>query len=511
MSDPREVPPTYGTEHRLDGSRRIPFREESALRDHHRRKGTHPFSDGEVIARIQADAEVEAEKSVGSEGPYSPPFMGWLEGVTWLRLHRDLPADAAQIAEALTRLRMAAARRRHTTASVERATLAVREAESDLQRTKLPATGTAEAGRWQLFGVRAAAALIEIFATGEAINAGLGIPLMLGYAFAACIALIFLFCAEQTAMVIARSAASNRRMSQAIAIGLGVACLGFGAWTVISLTEGRESLVEWANPDSHKAESGAVAGNVGFGDLAAGAGQRAGKEAARDGNASAAEPARPDLGFMLPLMFLAVASSALVAYRVELASEWRELSEVRQDAVLAADEYQELHDEAGTELEEAGLEEIERTIAVAVHVEEHLGRWNAWRGQWQADYVRCCRLKGTTPREITLEPLPTAAEILMRLLDPLGRDGPVGAPGELGPMPGQQGEPGAGPEGGWPPEDFPDEPDPADEFAEEGPVVDEASNETGPSYGTPVGWWSPGQAFASGENHDNNEGLEEES
>lgn len=429
MSDPRDVPPTYGTEHQLGDSRRIPYREEPGLRDEHRRNGTHPYSDGEVIARIQADAEAEALKGHFSEEPYTPPIMWWLEGVFQARLHRDLPGTPGAIAQAITQMRAAAADQRNAARAAERGERELREAESELEKTETPATGKAEAGRTQLFAVRTVAAGIEIFATGEPINAAFGFPFLLGYAFAAAIALIFLFAAEQTAMVLARSAASHTRTSKALAIGLGVVCLGFGAWTVISLTEGRENLIEYANPENHNSGNDSESANVGFGDLAAGTSDTADKASTKASANQGGGDEKPELGFMLPLMFLAVASSALVAYRVELASEWKERSEIRQEAVVAADELRTVRDESEADLEEAGQEEIERTIDIAAHVEQTLGLLGTWQGQWQADYVRYCNLHGNTPRTIVVDPLPPAANIVMQLLDPLGaQNGPVAEP-----------------------------------------------------------------------------------
>ncbi|HSK80385.1 MAG TPA: hypothetical protein VLQ45_28285, partial [Thermoanaerobaculia bacterium] len=169
MADARQVPPTPGTEPRASKHRERPHREDAGIYSLHREKGTHPYTQDEIEARIVANAADAA--AAKSSGPLDVPFLRELVAVFRHRLLRDLPLS---VERRLTgRREVVGAEVEEGGAAKERERLQRRrsELESIRRRTPRPVGGRKFTHPAWLFACFIPAVAIELLGSKSALEA----------------------------------------------------------------------------------------------------------------------------------------------------------------------------------------------------------------------------------------------------------------------------------------------------------------------------------------------------
>jgi hypothetical protein len=462
VSDPRQVPPTPGTQPRVSRQRLRPYREDAGIYARHREAGTHPYTEGEVEARIVANA-ADAAAGEGT-GPLDVPFLRELVALFRYRIYRGLPLTAEQRAERdrtwfQARAELAAAQRERAQHEGSE-----RELKSLRQRMPRPVGGaTFTRPEWLLAGLLAAMA-IEILGSVPALKAAFELEVGEAWIFAGSISVILILAADQLGNTLASMSRESRRWTKAIAAFLVVVAVGAGIWAIVMLADSRAANTSFGAAGEREAEVGKV-------DLSAARGRKTPQEAVATGAKTARQSLtgnEPDIGFFIPLSILIIATSTLLAFRVEGAADWNDINDAIGGAEEALAKARAQEAEKQTAYEQAVVPETEAILELAAYVEREHGLLQLWIERFSAEYGRFCAAEGREPRELVVLAVPTPGEVLEELLRPPGDPGPQGPrrperdPGQAGRSDGPRGPGprGPGPEQppGPPPQPAPEPP-----------------------------------------------------
>jgi hypothetical protein len=417
VSDGRNVPPTPGTEPRVAESRERRYREEPGIYEEHRGLGSHAYTLDEIDARIMACAADQA--SVSEPGPLRPALFRELEGVFWHRLFRDLPGDRDTMAEFGTARALATVRRDAAGENRVRFERQGRELESRQLRLPRPVTGLTLSRTWFLLVCLAPAALIEIIGSTPSVQEAFKLDIGWAILFAVSISATLVLTAEQLGNALAAAVASSRRRTIAVAALLLVIAVSTGIVAIISLAHSRETNLSFREAveasRETRDESGRIGGEVGSASTAG---------ASEFGSAEGA-PSKPDFSFFIPLSILVLTASTLVAFRVEAAREYNELTDELARARKNTQDQQDLGHEEVDSAVEATAGESEVLQGLIGRVEEERNLLAIWTARFEVEYGRFCAAAGVTPRPVTPLPLPDVVAVLWRILHPLDRHGPA--------------------------------------------------------------------------------------
>lgn len=417
MSDGRNVPPTPGTEPRVGadtepGGRPRPdrrYREDHEIYRRHRAAGSHAYTLDEIDARIMACAADEAAVSGG--GPVQPALFWELEGVFWHRLFRDLPDDREARAGFGVARSLASTRREAADANTLRLERRRRELDSRLRRMARPVTGLTLSRPWFLLVCLAPAALIETIGSTPSVQEAFKLQIGWALLFAIGISAVLVLTAEQLGNALAAVTARSRRLTAIAAAALLALAIVAGALAIVFLAESRETNLSFREAVQASRESRDESGQIG--------GSTGSPPAASAVEEGAAIPTKPDFGFFVPLSFLVLAASTLVAFRVEVARDHNELSDEVERFRSEADGQREVAEEevdaivGSVEGENAVLQELVN------HVEEERNLLVLWIARFEVEYGRFCAARGATPRQVRPIPVPAVPAILWRILRPL--------------------------------------------------------------------------------------------
>ncbi len=413
VSNPREVPPTTGTEQRVNDARQRPYREDASLYSQHRQGGTHPYTLDEIDARIVAcAADLAATDGIGT---VQPPVLSELVGIFWHRLYRDLNVDRSRLARHGVESGLAAIRQtiaRENRSGEERRQ---RELESQQTRSSHPVTGVTLSRPWVLAACLLPAIAIEVFGSTPSIEQAFGLPWTVAAAFATAISAVLVLTAEQLGNALASSSRSSRRLTVLLSGLVTLVAVAAGIWAIVSLAESRATNLAYKD-----ALAASKAPDDGGGHLSDGSSGAATEPSSEPPQTVASAPPAPDFDFFIPLSILVLATSTLVAFRVEAAHEWNELSVGIEEAVLAAADERAVEEEARQEIVEAIETEDTALLDLAGYVERERALLDLWIARFQAEYQRFCAVRGKSPCSIQAPPTPQLGDVLVRILNPGG-------------------------------------------------------------------------------------------
>lgn len=418
VSDPREVPPTPGTEPRVGEANLPRYREDPEIYARHRRDGTHPYTLGEVNARVTAVAHDLA--AAGGSGPVRPPLLSELVSIFWHRLYRGLPVARLQLARHGRTEAVAATRRNIATENRDRHAQRRRELASDQKRIGRPVTGVTLSRQWVLAVCLLAAAAIETIGSTPSIEQAFDASREVAAGFAFAISMFLIVTADQVGNYLASVGSASRRVSAAIAALLAVLALGAGTWSIVSLAESRAANLAYEDAVAKSRSQVDLSGHIGGDDAQRAAGESAG--VASPPSAATADE-KPDFDFFIPLSIFVLAASILVAFRIEVAREWNDLEDQIEDAVLAEDEEREGEEEARRQINEGDEDEGEALQELAAYAERERRLLTGWIARFQDEYQRFCAASGLEPRRVEGPEVPSLGEILAGILDPAGLRG----------------------------------------------------------------------------------------
>lgn len=466
-ADPRQVPPTPGTQSRVSRHRERPYREVADLYASHRAEGSHPYTQDEIEARIVANAADLAAGEMGESGPLEASFLRELVQVFRHRVYRGLPLDEEQREDFVSAVPQAGAQLEAAENEHRRLENRWRELESQRRRLPRPIGGTSFTRPEWLLGCLLAAGTIEVMGSVPALEAAFKLDTPRAWVFAIAISAILILAADQLGNTLASASREARRWAKVIAIGLVLFAVGSGIWAIASLAQSRQTNTAFKALGSREAESGSSG-------LAAAAGQESvatAKKKLQEAQARRKQgSAKLDIGFFVPLSILIVATSTLLAFRVEGAADWNDLSETILDAQGEMDKGQITVQRARDKQREVLARHTEATFQVAAYLEREHGLLGLWIDRFISEYARFCAAEGKTARELARPEAPTPADLLIDLLYPGRRIGR------------QEGVTEAEPD--LQPEQESDEPPP---LPEEPPVDFEAESGPGPESGGPAG------------------------
>jgi len=472
VGDPREVPPSAGTIPLVSKEQIRRYREDATIYAEHREKGTHPYTLGEIDARITAcAADLAAAKG---EGPVSPPILRELVSLFWHRLFRDPPLDAERRAGFEADLS-----KTNTDANVarEKATRAERrrrDLEAEAKLAGAPLTGTIFTQPWTILFCLIPGAVIEVLGSAPSLEIAFDISTLWSTVFAVAISAILILAADQLGNALGGAAEGSRRRTALFAGLLVAVAVIAGAWAIRDLADSRtNNLAREQQLEAIESAGGDTSGGFGGFDELSGPRNNAEEEAKREAEAEevTAEAARrqaaieelpgPNFTFFIPLSFLILSTATLVAFRIEAAREWNERTQGIEDARMAAAESRKREADARQAANEAALPDDQIFQEASAYVEREHGVMTGWMERFRAEYQRYCAVEKTDPRSIVVPRLPAPEEALTRLLFPRGgppagssngfggaEDGPTR--GEAPPQDKPSGGPGAGAAGGGP-------------------------------------------------------------
>ncbi len=458
MSDGRNVPPTPGTEPRtpfgtesgLGRVRERRYREEPGIYRRHREAGTHAYTLDEIDARILACAADEAAVTAG--GPVRPALFRELDGVFWYRLFRGLPEDREAMAGFGMARELAGVRRDAAEANSLRLERRRRELESWRMRMPRPVTGLTLSRAWFLLVCLAPAALIETIGSTPSVQEAFKLPIGWAILFAVGISAVLVLTAEQLGNALAAAMAYSRRRTAVAAAVLLVLAITAGVFAIVFLAQSRERNLSFREAvqasRETRDESGRIGGSVGAPPVAG----------ATEGGSSG--PTKPDFQFFIPLSFLVLAASTLVAFRVEVARDHNELGDEIERFRSQADGQREVAEEEVDGIVESVEGENAVLQDLVAHVEQERNLLALWISRFEVEYGRFCAAGGVTPRQVRPIPIPEVPAILRRILRPqeggepseaeaAAFDGLAGGAAGSGDLP--DGDDAAGPDGPGPP------------------------------------------------------------
>jgi hypothetical protein len=442
MSDPRNVPPTRGTRPYVGELPGPAHREAPELHDRHRRAGTRPLSEERTDARIEAVA-ADLAKTTGS-GPYEPPLFRELVALCLHLIHRDLPVETARLATSERDERDEVATRNIATEDRGRLEREARDLRARKLGARRPLLGDVLTRPWMLAVFAVPGAAIDVIGTGPSLEAAFHCSWVIAALFALAMSALITAVAEGTGALIARAGRETRWVAALLAGFLAIAAMVAIGLTIVALTESRAANVAYREGIAPAKVAGEASGGFsGLGEPSSSAPSPTAVAAAPEGGGSG-QALKPDLGFFVPLAIVSLLGAALIGFGVEDGKDWHglkgELSEV-EDEVEAAREQE---NESRVAINEAARPGTEILHRLSEHVELHHTRLQEFLGFFETEYGRLCAVEGLEPRPIVRPAVPTPAEILERLVDPLGAggdDGAVAPPPAAGPQP----APGASP------------------------------------------------------------------
>jgi hypothetical protein len=411
MSDPRQVPPSPGTSPRVSKHGQRPYREDASIYEGHREKGTHPYTDDEVEARIIANA-ADAAAVVGS-GQLDVPFLRELVALFRHRLYRDLPlTPAARISLSKETMR-AEAERTIADEQGQRWQRRRRELESARQRMPRPIGGTKFSHPAWLAACLVPAAAIEFLGSVAALEAAFKLSWVPATIFAVSISAILLIAADQFGIALASITRNSRRWAITVTALLITIAVGAGIWAIATLAESRAANTAYKAAGERSAESGGTGLHATTKPRPAAEALKAVEKASAERSSGSVEP---DIGFFVPLSILILATSTLLAFRVEAASEWNGLDEELGDVIGEEDGARKLNEQARITRQEDRAPRGEAANELAAYVERQQALLVVWLERFQAEYQRFCALEEREPRELVVPAIPDSEGLLIELL-----------------------------------------------------------------------------------------------
>jgi hypothetical protein len=435
VSDPREVPPSPGTEPRVseEGERR--YREDPGIYAQHRKAGTVPLTEAEIDARIVASA---ADLAATENPPPLPPFLHELVATFRHRLYRRQEVRSRQLAAYDEGRRMALVRGQNAIRRRDRALGRVRELSSERKRMRSPVTGVTLTQPEMLLLCLLPGMVIEIFGSAPSLAVAFDLGMVLSWLFAAAISGILILAADQLGNMLAAASIHSRRQSAAMAAFLVMVALGAGVWAVVGLAGSREHNIAYEQGSNLAPASSSDGSFESSGDPAPGPQERAPAEAAE------AVPSSPDYAFFIPLSILIMATATLVAFRIELAHEWNEISTAIDEFEGDAEGAREAEEQEDVAMNQALTPENEAILDASALVEREHALLSLWLGRFVAEYHRFCAARGKQPRELSMPAIPDPEVVLGEVLRPRTGGRPAGEGPAAGPGPSGGGTNGAG-------------------------------------------------------------------
>lgn len=416
MSDGRNVPPTPGTEPRTStgtesggghaGERR--YREEPGIYQRYREEGSHAYTLDEVDARIMACAADEAAVSGG--GPVRPALFRELDAIFWHRLFRDLPDGREEMAGYGVAQGLAAVRRDAAEANTLRLERRRRELESRRMRMPRPVTGVTLSRAWFLLVCLAPAALIETIGSTPSVQEAFKLPTYWAILFAIGISAVLVLTAEQLGNALAAATARSRRLTAAAAAALLVLAIAAGVLAIVFLAESRETNLSFREAVQASRETRDESGRIGGSSGAPPGGEATAQDASG--------PTKPDFQFFVPLSFLVLAASTLVAFRVEVARDHNELGDEIERFGKGAEGQRDVVEEQADGIVESMEGENAVLQRLVTHVEQERNLLALWVSRFEVEYGRFCAARGVAPRRVNPIPIPEVPAILGRILTP---------------------------------------------------------------------------------------------
>lgn len=435
MSDPREVPPTPGTG-RIEEEPRRRYREDAGIYARHRAAGTSPLTDSEVDARLRAHAEDLAADD--DAGP-AVPFLDELVQTFRHRVFRGNEVRSKAIASYEEDRRMASIRSVLASERRNRALRRVRELASVRKRMRPPVTGLTLTGPEAFLYCLVPGVAIEVFGSAPSLDAAFGLGKELSWLCAAAVSGAMILAADMVGDSIAAASMHSRRRTGIVAGLLAVTAIGACIWAVVGLADSRAHNVAYQEA-SNLAPTTDADGSFGAADPKGGTATAAEAAPAKEG------PTMPEYGFFIPLSVVILATATLVAFRIELAREWHEVSEAMDEFEERAEEAGDEDEEARTALQRAVTPDHEAALDVVALVEREHALLSLWLTRFVAEYHRFRTAAGKRPRTLSMPAVPNPDAIVERILYP--RDGHgQGGGGDDGPGGGHT-PPPAGAEGG---------------------------------------------------------------
>lgn len=456
MSDPKQVPPSPGTAPRVSKHGERPYREDAGIFSTHREKGTHPYTDDEVEARIAANAADAA--AVDGSGQLDVPFLRELVALFRHRLNRDLPLAPGRRIALTNEAMRATAQQGIAREQGQRWQRRRRELESARRRMPRPIGGTKFSHPAWLAACLIPAAAIEFLGSVAALEAAFKLSWLPATIFAISISVILLVAADQFGIALASITRTSRRWGIAVTALLITVAVGCGIWAIATLAESRAANTAYKAAGERQAESGGTGLHATAKPRAAGEALKAVEKASAERSAGGAEP---DIGFFVPLSILILSTATLLAFRVEAASEWNGLDEELGEALQEEDGARKIAEEARVSLQEDRVPRAEAANELAAYVERQQALLVVWLERFQAEYQRFCALEKREPRELAVPEVPAAEDVLVDLLSADGENQPRPRPTSPhsadpnGPRRGQAADPGR-PEPGARPEQGPE-------------------------------------------------------
>jgi len=461
MSDPRWVPPSPGSEPLVSEHRpRRPYREDARIYARHREAGTTPYTEGEIDARIVANAADLA--TIDGDGPLAVPFLRELVGIFRHRVFRAPPVSAEDRAIRLRAVPDAEANLQAAERERDRHAHHCRELESIRRRTLRPGLGTSfTRSEWLAVSLFVAMA-VEVLGSVKALEAAFGLNVIFAGIFAIAVSVMLITAADQFGNALAGIVRESRAATRLVAAALVAVAMVAGVLAVYSLAQSRETNTEFAAQSSRSAESG----SRDLSNATAPSSPRAAAEKiAREGDKRQDDgKAKLDIGFFLPLSILILAGSTLLAFRVEGAAEWNDIEEAVRGAEGEIEDAAGAVEEARAALVRARGPDRRLLLELSAYVEREHDLLLLWIARFEAEYLRFRALEGHPPRELEGPDVPVPAEVLAELLRgpgeapppqaaPGGSAAAEGAGSAPGPRSGEEDRPGpaAPPSDGQPP------------------------------------------------------------
>lgn len=473
MSEFDPPPPTPGTTpllRREDVPSLRPYREHPRIAAEDRGSGRLTHTEQARIARIDAVARDLAAAEPSGPEPLRPAVGAEMIAAMEANLARELRAQS----EARAR---GEASRRTAQLGVEAAEHETRENERDVRaaRAAMPARppGGTHFTHWSVpFAIGVVLGYLELElgapALAPALNVSMGQAQLIAIGIAAAITLA----GDVLGLVLGSLVERSRPQSTALLSGLVLLVTGLGAVTVVTLASARANNLAYGNCNKQleEAVSAGLAQNSGGGlsALMRRGARRSQLETENRARANqrqktiegACKKLKPDLSFTIPLTLLAMFSSTLLASRVALASTWREARGRVKRAVKSheSSRAQRAGAQSATPAAELGLDGSDRDLGAAA--EREVTTTEMLFERLPTEYRRWCAHFGHPPCDLILPEVPTAEEVLLRMLGLQPEDGRAAAPAagaepppqpSRGPDPAREDEPN-------PPSDPPREP-----------------------------------------------------